>query len=386
MKFQSGKLATVIKNLEQEHFTGTIALTLDMDNRETVTKLLAFWQGGLTFAGNHLPTPVEFIEFLRQRLKLSISDSAIKIVEKRVKNKNSLRELLELTSNYGFIKWEGVESLIQRELILFFEPLLKLAGDLRLHTNASFDLSYGYDRHGFAWSPLQDTLAQRDNMWQSLLPLTPASIPTQGAPSVFAKAPAEVQEHLKAWVDGCQSLGEIAADLKQDPLKLAKTYDQWHQQHWIQFLDQTQQSISIWEEITPTQIHAQTPAQRPVVLSVDDSAIVQVSIQRAISDQYTVLCAKNALEALNILNSHTVELMLLDVTMPDIDGLELCRTIRNIAKFQDLPVVMLTAKDGLFDKVKGQFAGSTHYLTKPVNREKLLPVLAKYIAVNHVTV
>jgi DNA-binding response OmpR family regulator len=96
---------------------------------------------------------------------------------------------------------------------------------------------------------------------------------------------------------------------------------------------------------------------------------------------YEVLCAKNAVEALGLLNTRKVELLLLDVTMPDIDGLEFCRTIRNISKFKDLPVIMLTAKDGFMDKMKGQFAGSTHYLTKPVDREKLLPVLEKYISV-----
>jgi twitching motility two-component system response regulator PilG len=65
--------------------------------------------------------------------------------------------------------------------------------------------------------------------------------------------------------------------------------------------------------------------------------------------------------------------------MPDIDGLELCRTIRAMTKFKQLPIIMLTAKDGIVDRVKGQFAGSTQYLAKPVDREKLLPVLEKYI-------
>lgn len=63
--------------------------------------------------------------------------------------------------------------------------------------------------------------------------------------------------------------------------------------------------------------------------------------------------------------------------MPDIDGIEFCKTVRGISKFRDLPVIMLTAKDGLIDKVKGQMAGSTHYLTKPVRKEKLLNVIEK---------
>jgi twitching motility two-component system response regulator PilG len=112
---------------------------------------------------------------------------------------------------------------------------------------------------------------------------------------------------------------------------------------------------------------------------VDDSKIVQTMITRAISDVYDVWLANNAIDALNILQQQNVALLLLDVTMPDIDGLELCRTIRAMSQFKELPIIMLTAKDGIIDKFKGQFAGSTQYLTKPVDREKLLPVLEKYI-------
>ena len=96
---------------------------------------------------------------------------------------------------------------------------------------------------------------------------------------------------------------------------------------------------------------------------------------------YAAIAFSVIVEALNILNTRKVELLLLDVTMPEIDGLELCRTIRSIGKFKDVPVIMLTAKDGLIDKVKGQFAGATHYMAKPVDREKLLPILEKYISV-----
>jgi twitching motility two-component system response regulator PilG len=79
--------------------------------------------------------------------------------------------------------------------------------------------------------------------------------------------------------------------------------------------------------------------------------------------------------------SEKISLLLLDISMPEIDGLELCRILRSMSQFRDLPIVMLTSRDGFFDKVKGQIAGSTEYLTKPFDTEKLRQVLGKYLNV-----
>jgi len=87
----------------------------------------------------------------------------------------------------------------------------------------------------------------------------------------------------------------------------------------------------------------------------------------------------NAPDALNLVCDEKISLLLLDVSMPGVDGLELCRILRSIPKFRSLPIIMLTARDGLFDKVKGQMAGSTEYLTKPFDAEKLHQVVGKYL-------
>lgn len=57
----------------------------------------------------------------------------------------------------------------------------------------------------------------------------------------------------------------------------------------------------------------------------------------------------------------------------------MCRTVRSIRKFHDLPIVMLTARDSLVDKMKGQIAGTNRYLTKPFDKEKLLEVVGEFI-------
>lgn len=371
IQFQAGQLSNAIIKLEKEQFTGIVTLSANLDTGTTVSKVLAFWQGALTFAGDRILAPMEFAEYLKEKLNISFMDSALKVLETRVKNRDSVRELVEFINRFGLIKWEALEPAMEKDIVLMLEACLTYPGNLKLDQNSTFDLSYGPDCHGFSWESLQKQLVQRQKKWQALLPITPDTVPTRGEGTGALLD--EVKAHIENWIDGQRSLDRIATELNLDPLELANTYNKLFTQGWITLPNTSINTVGTAQNGNPT--------NRPVVLSVDDSPIVQVSIQRAISDRYEVLCAKSAVEALNLLNTRKVELLLLDVTMPDIDGLELCRTIRNIGKFKDLPVIMLTAKDGFMDKVKGQFAGSTHYLTKPVDREKLLPVLEKYIPV-----
>lgn len=111
------------------------------------------------------------------------------------------------------------------------------------------------------------------------------------------------------------------------------------------------------------------------VLAVDDSTVMQGLVKQALGSTYNVLVADNAVDALSVIYHNKVSVLLLDVSMPGIDGLELCRTIRSIPQFQTLPIIMLTARDGAFDKVQGRLAGATEYLTKPFDGEKLCQVI-----------
>jgi DNA-binding response OmpR family regulator len=117
----------------------------------------------------------------------------------------------------------------------------------------------------------------------------------------------------------------------------------------------------------------------PTVLAVDDSPVMQKTIQKILGNTYRVLSVDNALDALNTIYNEKIAVMLLDVSMPDIDGLEVCRTIRSLPQFEGLPIVMVTARDKAFDRVQGKMAGATEYLTKPFSPETLLEVVRRYV-------
>ena len=122
-----------------------------------------------------------------------------------------------------------------------------------------------------------------------------------------------------------------------------------------------------------------TGSQFPTIIAVDDSTVMQGLIKQALGKEYRVLVADNAVEALSMIYHEPVVLLLLDVSMPGIDGLELCRTVRSLPQYESLPIIMLTARDGAFDKVQGRLAGATEYLTKPFDSDKLREVIARFI-------
>ncbi|MBD2740235.1 response regulator [Coleofasciculus sp. FACHB-1120] len=120
----------------------------------------------------------------------------------------------------------------------------------------------------------------------------------------------------------------------------------------------------------------------PTILAVDDSSVMQTLIKRALERDYRVLVVDNAVDALSVIYHQPISILLLDVSMPGVDGLELCRTVRSLPQFRDLPIIMLTARDGVFDKVQGRLAGATEYLTKPFEAEQLRQIVGNFITSN----
>jgi len=116
------------------------------------------------------------------------------------------------------------------------------------------------------------------------------------------------------------------------------------------------------------------------ILVVDDSATVRKLIAGKLEKSgHNVVCAEDGIEALTRMSEHAPDLVLLDITMPRMDGYEVCRQIRSNPNTKDIPVVMISGKDGFFDKVRGRMAGTTAYITKPFGPETLMKALETYL-------
>ena len=109
------------------------------------------------------------------------------------------------------------------------------------------------------------------------------------------------------------------------------------------------------------------------VLVIDDSNTIRRSAEIFLRQGgHEVVLAEDGFDALAKVNDHTPELVFCDILMPRLDGYQTCAIIKRNPRFAHVPVIMLSSKDGLFDKARGRMVGSEDYLTKPFTKEQLL--------------
>ncbi len=120
--------------------------------------------------------------------------------------------------------------------------------------------------------------------------------------------------------------------------------------------------------------------KRPKVLVVDDSKTIRRTAQALLEKAgYQVITATDGFEALALIADERPDLALLDVMMPRLDGYQTCALVKQNPRFRALPIIMLTSKDGLFDRARARVAGSDEYITKPFTREELLTTLEQHL-------
>ena len=115
------------------------------------------------------------------------------------------------------------------------------------------------------------------------------------------------------------------------------------------------------------------------VLVIDDSNTIRRSAEIFLRQGgHEVLLAEDGFDALSKVNDHAPELIFCDILMPRLDGYQTCAIIKRNPRYAHVPVIMLSSKDGLFDKARGRMVGSDDYLTKPFTKEQLLRAVDSY--------
>jgi len=109
------------------------------------------------------------------------------------------------------------------------------------------------------------------------------------------------------------------------------------------------------------------------VMVIDDSKTIRRTAETLLSKMgCKVLTATDGFEALAKIADHGPDIIFVDIMMPRLDGYQTCALIKNNPKFRTTPVIMLSSKDGLFDRARGRIVGSDQYLTKPFTRDELV--------------
>ncbi len=118
------------------------------------------------------------------------------------------------------------------------------------------------------------------------------------------------------------------------------------------------------------------------VLVIDDSNTIRRSAEIFLRQGgHEVVLAEDGFDALAKVNDHSPQLIFCDILMPRLDGYKTCAIIKRNPRFAHVPVIMLSSKDGLFDKARGRMVGSEDYLTKPFTKDQLLRAVQQFVGV-----
>ncbi len=116
------------------------------------------------------------------------------------------------------------------------------------------------------------------------------------------------------------------------------------------------------------------------VLVIDDSNTIRRSAEMFLRQAgFEVILAEDGFDALAKISDHQPKVIFVDIMMPRLDGYQTCALIKQNPKLKTTPVIMLSSKDGVFDRARGRLAGSDRYLTKPFTKEALIDTVNEYV-------
>jgi twitching motility two-component system response regulator PilG len=120
------------------------------------------------------------------------------------------------------------------------------------------------------------------------------------------------------------------------------------------------------------------------VMVIDDSKTIRRTAETLLKKAgCDVITAVDGFEALSKIADQRPDIIFVDIMMPRLDGYQACALIKNNQLFKTTPVIMLSSKDGLFDRARGRIVGSEQYLTKPFTKEELFSAIKRYVVKTH---
>jgi len=116
------------------------------------------------------------------------------------------------------------------------------------------------------------------------------------------------------------------------------------------------------------------------VMVIDDSNTIRRTTEALLKKAgYEVFTAADGFEAMSMITDHRPDIIFVDIMMPRLDGYQTCSLIKNNRRYKSTPVIMLSSKDGLFDRARGRIAGSEEHVNKPFTQQDLIQVINKHV-------
>lgn len=231
----------------------------------------------------------------------------------------------------------------------------------------------------FEIGPLMAKIMQQVQAWKQLHShiQSPDQCPAIANPSQLrATLKAKTFNTLEKWVDGKTSIRQIARYLHRDILTVAQALFPYIQQG----------QVHLWNPAlrTPNISPLALQAKPPRIVCIDDGASIRKAVEEILSQHgYEATSISNPLRALSLVFQLKPDLILCDISMPELDGYEICAMLRKSTVFRQTPIIMLTGRDGFIDRVRARMVGATDYLTKPFGESELLTLVERYVGTGY---
>ncbi|MEM9539776.1 MAG: response regulator [Cyanobacteria bacterium P01_E01_bin.42] len=231
---------------------------------------------------------------------------------------------------------------------------------------------------------LESAIVQLDLIWQQwvnagLQGYSPNFAPTIDRSEQLKKAiPEKTYNNLVTLCNGQRTLRDIAALCQQDVLKLSTSLAPYIRQQGIKLVKLSDLPHPNFKE-SETAIKT----RKPLIACIEDNQQTLQILKGILTKAgYRFLAIAREVETLPMLLQHGPDLIFLDLVMPIANGYEICAQIRRIERFKDTPIVILTGKDGIGDRVRAKMVGANNFLTKPIDTDKVLKLIREYLDKN----
>lgn len=232
---------------------------------------------------------------------------------------------------------------------------------------------------------VEKAIAQANQLWQAwhhdlVADYSPNFAPIIKQPQALQTRTSDaVYQLLSKLLDGKHTLRDVAVQMKRDVLQVTRSllpYIRWGLVELISIPDLPNpvKQGSSEPPVTTTQ------SIQALIACVDDSPLVCHTMEKLLTASgYRALVIDDGLRAIALLIARKPDLIFLDLVMPNTNGYEICAKLRKLQAFQNTPIVILTGKDGIVDRVRAKLVGASDFLNKPIDAGTVLNVISKHL-------
>jgi chemotaxis family two-component system response regulator PixG len=232
---------------------------------------------------------------------------------------------------------------------------------------------------------VEEAIAQANQQWQAwhhdlVAKYSPNLAPVIRQPQALQNRTSEaVYNLLSKLLDGKHTLRDVAVQMKRDVLQVTRSLLPYIRWGFVELISIPDLPNPVKQEDSERPSTTKQSTQ-PLIACVDDSPLVCNTMEKLLNASgYRSLVIDDGLRAIALLISRKPDLIFLDLVMPNTNGYEICAKLRKLQAFQTTPIVILTGKDGIVDRVRAKLVGASDFLNKPIDAGTVLNVISQHL-------